>query len=200
MIRQQRIRVENRAVIALGSNLGDREVHLHSAIAQIGELAEVRVLAASDLVQTAAMKPGGVDVDAPRYLNAVVTVFTPLTAAELLDRLHEIELAHGRVRAERWGDRTLDLDIIVFGTTIASSPLLTLPHPRAAERAFVLAPWLQIEPDAVLPGAGRVAELLARLDDHAEPYRAVEVRADDHDLASARDADTARSHPAGSHR
>jgi len=81
----------------------------------------------------------------------------------LLAYLHAIEARHGRERRERWGDRTLDLDLIAYGDVTSADPRLTLPHPRAAERDFVLAPWLAVDPDAVLPGAGRVDELLARL-------------------------------------
>jgi 2-amino-4-hydroxy-6-hydroxymethyldihydropteridine diphosphokinase len=81
----------------------------------------------------------------------------------LLSLLHRIEVAHGRERRERWGDRTLDLDLIAYGDVISDTPELTLPHPRAAERDFVLGPWLAVDPDAVLPGRGRVADLLEDL-------------------------------------
>jgi 2-amino-4-hydroxy-6-hydroxymethyldihydropteridine diphosphokinase len=81
----------------------------------------------------------------------------------LLGYLHAIENRHGRVRRERWGDRTLDLDLIVYGTVVSADAALTLPHPRAAEREFVLAPWLAVDPDAVIPGEGRVDALLERL-------------------------------------
>ena len=101
---------------------------------------------------------------APPYLNAVAMVTTTLTPDALLDALTRIERAHGRIRAERWGDRTLDLDIVDFAGLVSSSERLTLPHPRAFERAFVLTPWLAVDPDAVLPGHGRVADLVAGLE------------------------------------
>ena len=97
----------------------------------------------------------------PDYLNAVLLVTTSLPSRELLDRLHEVEAAFDRVRLVRWGPRTLDIDIISVEGERSDDPELTLPHPRAHERAFVLAPWLDADPDAVLPGHGAVADLLA---------------------------------------
>lgn len=162
-----------RAVIAIGSNLGDREGTIRAAVAGIRSLAGTELLAASGLVQTAALRPGGVDPDAPAYLNAVVIVRTELSPERLLAELQRLELEHGRVREVRWGDRTLDLDIVDYGGLQRENPELTLPHPRAAERAFVLVPWLQADPDAVLPGRGPVRQLPAAaepLDSHpAEP-------------------------------
>lgn len=163
MIREQRLRVELPAVLSLGSNLGDREGTLRAAVRDIAALPGVVVTAVSGLVETPALKPEGVDEDAPAYLNAVVAVRSALDPAHLLSALNEIEHAHGRVRDIRWGDRTLDIDIVTYGVIRSDEPALTLPHPRAAERAFVLAPWLQVEPDAVLPGHGRVDELLAQV-------------------------------------
>ncbi len=151
-------------ILSLGSNLGDREATLRAAVHDIGELDAVTVVAASSIVETAAIKPSGVDTDAPAYLNAIVAVTTRLSPLELLSALRGIEHAHGRVRAERWGDRTLDIDVIAFDELSIESDELTIPHPRAAERAFVLAPWLEIDPAAHLPGLGAVAELLAPLD------------------------------------
>ena len=150
-----------RAVIAIGSNLGDREGTIRAAVAGIRELPLTEPVAASGLVQTAALRPEGVDPDAPAYLNAVVIVSTELSPEQLLAALQRLELTHGRVREVRWGDRTLDLDIVSFGELIRETPALTLPHPRAAERAFVLVPWLQADPDAVLPGRGPVRQLPA---------------------------------------
>jgi 2-amino-4-hydroxy-6-hydroxymethyldihydropteridine diphosphokinase len=151
------------AVLALGSNLGDREATIRAAVADIAALDGVRVLAASDLYESAAITEQGTDEDAPAYLNAVVTVRSALHPQPLLDALSEIETRHGRVRTERWGNRTLDIDIITFAGMQVDSDQLHIPHPRAAERAFVLAPWLQIAPDAELPGFGRVDALLAAL-------------------------------------
>lgn len=98
----------------------------------------------------------------PDYLNAVVLADIAISARDLLDRLHEVEAAFDRVRLVRWGPRTLDIDIIAVAGTRSDDPVLTLPHPRAHERAFVLAPWHDVDPDAVLPGHGPVADLLAR--------------------------------------
>ncbi|HEV7812879.1 MAG TPA: 2-amino-4-hydroxy-6-hydroxymethyldihydropteridine diphosphokinase [Leifsonia sp.] len=148
------------AVIALGSNLGDREQALRDAVAAIRALPGVTVTAASDIVESPAVKPAGVDASAPAYLNAVITVRSALPPDELLDALNEIERDLGRVRDIRWGDRTIDLDIITAGGTALRTERLTLPHPRAFERGFVLIPWLQIEPLAQLPGFGPVADLV----------------------------------------
>ena len=149
------------AVLSLGSNLGDRERTLRDAVTAIAAVPGVTVDAASGLIETAAIKPAGVDVSAPAYLNAVVLVTTTLGAHELLAAVAAIELSHGRVRDERWGDRTLDIDIVKFGEVTQDDPALTLPHPRAAERSFVLVPWREIDPDATLPGFGRIDALPA---------------------------------------
>jgi 2-amino-4-hydroxy-6-hydroxymethyldihydropteridine diphosphokinase len=149
-----------RAVLSLGSNLGDREQTIRDAVADIRRLPDVAVVAASSLVETPAVKPHGVDHEAPTYLNAAVIVTTDLAPEALLAELNRIELEHHRVREERWGDRTLDIDIITIDDLRQETATLTLPHPRAAERNFVLVPWLEIEPDAVLPGIGRVDTLL----------------------------------------
>ncbi|GAA3777016.1 hypothetical protein GCM10022240_30550 [Microbacterium kribbense] len=150
-------------VIALGANLGDRTATLDAAIAQLRALPltdDVRVAAP---ISSVAVKLDGPDAAAPQYLNTVALARTRLAPRMLLDALHVIENQHGRVRAERWGDRTLDLDIVAYGELTSADPQLTLPHPRAAERTFVLEPWLALDPDAELPGAGRVADLLAGL-------------------------------------
>jgi len=172
VIREQRMRVEHRAVIALGANLGDRESTIRDAVRDLARIPGVVVVAASGLVETPALKPEGIDPDAPAYLHAVVAVRTALPARELLEALQSIEREHGRVRDIRWGDRTLDLDIIAFGGLVIDEPELTVPHPRAFERAFVLAPWLQIEPDAAIPGHGRVDALLTATHETPTPYAA----------------------------
>jgi 2-amino-4-hydroxy-6-hydroxymethyldihydropteridine diphosphokinase len=159
-----------RAVIALGANLGDREATIRAAIADLGKVPGVRVIAASGLVESAALKLDGVDESAPSYLNAVVLADVQLTSLELLDELGAIDQRHGRVRETVWGDRTLDLDLIAFGEEQRQSERLTLPHPRAWQRAFVLEPWLQVEADAVIPGRGKVADLLANADDSVQSY------------------------------
>jgi 2-amino-4-hydroxy-6-hydroxymethyldihydropteridine diphosphokinase len=156
--------VEQPAVISFGANLGDRQATLLAAARELAEADGVELTAISPVIETAALRPSGVDNDAPAYLNAVALVRTTLTPDALLDVLTRIEQAHGRIRAERWGDRTLDLDIVDFAGLVSSSDRLTLPHPRAFERDFVLKPWLAVDPDAVLPGHGRVAELVAGLD------------------------------------
>lgn len=151
------------AVIALGANQGDRAGTLLSAVRALGETEGVELVAISTFHETVAVRPDGPDPDAPSYLNGVVRIRTTLTPDALLAALHDIEARHGRVREERWGDRTLDLDLVDFAGIRVRRPDLTLPHPRAAEREFVLRPWLEVDPDAVLPGHGRVADLLAAL-------------------------------------
>ena len=172
MMREQRLRVELTAVLSLGSNLGDRESTLRQAVADISALPQVVVLAASGLVETAAVKLDGIDTDAPAYLNAVVTVRTSLTPEELLSALGAIEQKHGRVRDVRWGDRTLDIDIVDFGGLRVDTDRLTLPHPRAAERGFVLVPWLELEPQAALLAHGRVDQLPAATQHDVRHYPA----------------------------
>ena len=147
-------------VLALGSNLGDRQDILQGAVDAIVGLPGVRVTAVSPVYETV---PVGGPAQ-PDYLNAAVLADAALPARELLDRLHEIEAAFDRVRAVRWGPRTLDIDIVDFGGERSGDPELTLPHPRAHERAFVLAPWRDVDPDAALPGHGPVAGLLAKAD------------------------------------
>ena len=170
-LRQQRLRVELPAVLSLGSNLGDREATIREAVADIARLEGVTVLAASSLVETGAVKPDGVDETAPAYLNAVVAIRSALDPDALLAALNTIEQEHGRVRDVRWGDRTLDIDIVDIGGLRVDTDRLTLPHPRAAERGFVLVPWLEIEPNATLGAVGRVDQLPAARDD-VRPYPA----------------------------
>lgn len=158
--------MSSRVVIAFGSNQGDREATLRAAVRDLSAIDGVTVTAVSALVESHAVKLAGVDETAPSYLNGVVLAQTTLTPERLLDELQRIELEHGRVRLERWGDRTLDLDLVAVveadGTWVQrSSERLVLPHPRASERAFVLAPWAQLDADAEIPGHGRITELLA---------------------------------------
>ncbi|TQJ30647.1 2-amino-4-hydroxy-6-hydroxymethyldihydropteridine diphosphokinase [Microbacterium sp. SLBN-146] len=151
------------AVIALGSNVGDRAATLRAALEDLARLPLVVEVKASTAVVSIAVTPEGPDEEAPAYLNAVAILSTRLAPSVLLDYLHAIENRHGRVRRERWGDRTLDLDLIAYADVTSDDPDLELPHPRAAERDFVLEPWLAVDPDATLPGHGRVDALLARL-------------------------------------
>lgn len=151
------------AVVALGANLGDRAATIEQAAARIARLPLVDDVRLSALLETVALRVDGPDPDAPGYVNAVALVTTRLAPSVLLGMLHAIEEEHGRERRERWGDRTLDLDLITYGDVVSEDPHLLLPHPRAAERLFVLEPWQDVDPDAVLPGRGPVADLVARL-------------------------------------
>jgi 2-amino-4-hydroxy-6-hydroxymethyldihydropteridine diphosphokinase len=160
-MRPENLRVTLPGVIALGGNLGDREATLRDAVADLARTDGIIVDAVSSLYETDALKPDGVDLSAPAYLNAVILVRSALQPLELLDVLHTVEKAHDRVRVEHWGDRTLDLDIITFAGLEYHDDALTLPHPRAFERAFVLAPWHEIQPNATLPGHGPITPLLA---------------------------------------
>ena len=156
-------------VVALGANVGDARATLESAVRAVGALPGMRVRAVSPLVETDPV--GG--PEQPAYLNAVLIGDTTLEPPELLRRLHEIEADHGRNREIRWGARTLDLDLIQAGRAGGTSEIradaseLTLPHPRAHERAFVLVPWAMVDPPAtarVGDHVRRVAELAADVD------------------------------------
>ncbi|MFB9463104.1 2-amino-4-hydroxy-6-hydroxymethyldihydropteridine diphosphokinase [Streptomyces cinereospinus] len=147
-----------RAVISIGANLGNRLETLQGAIDALEDTPGVRVKAVSPVYETEAW---GVDPGSqPSYFNAVVVLKTTLPPSSLLERAHAVEEAFHRTRDERWGPRTLDVDIVSYADVVSDDPALTLPHPRAHERAFVLAPWHDVDPDAQLPGRGAVAELL----------------------------------------
>ncbi|MFF4832740.1 2-amino-4-hydroxy-6-hydroxymethyldihydropteridine diphosphokinase [Streptomyces sp. NPDC001315] len=147
-----------RAVISLGSNLGNRLETLQGAVDALEDTPGLRVKAVSPVYET---EPWGVEPGSqPSYFNAVVVLKTTLPPSSLLERAHAIEEAFNRVRDERWGPRTLDVDIVAYAGVVSDDPQLTLPHPRAHERAFVLAPWLDVDPEAELPGRGAVADLL----------------------------------------
>jgi 2-amino-4-hydroxy-6-hydroxymethyldihydropteridine diphosphokinase len=148
------------AVLALGSNLGDRQDILQGGVDAIAGIEGVRLTAVSPVYETVPV--GG--PPQPDYLNAVVLADITIRSDQLLDRLHEVEAAFDRVRVVRWGPRTLDIDIVTVAGEQSDDPDLTLPHPRAHERAFVLAPWHDADPDAVLPGYGPVADLVALAD------------------------------------
>ncbi|MEU7818231.1 2-amino-4-hydroxy-6-hydroxymethyldihydropteridine diphosphokinase [Pseudonocardia sp. NPDC049154] len=146
----------SRAVLSLGSNLGDRFAYLRGAVAGFG----AAVVAASPVYETA---PWG-GVEQPDYLNAVLIVADPAVDHwGWLRRGQELEKAAERVREVRWGPRTLDVDVVTVDGVTSDDPELLLPHPGTPERATVLIPWLDVEPEAVLPGHGRVADLLAAL-------------------------------------
>ncbi len=149
-----------RAVISVGSNLGERRTNLQGAVDSLSDTPEVWVTSVSPVYETD-------PIDAPEgsrdYLNAVVLLDTTLSARTLLERAHAIEAAYGRERGEEANaPRTLDVDLIVVGDRRADEEDLQLPHPRAHERAFVLVPWLDLEPEAEIPGAGAVAELVEK--------------------------------------
>ncbi|MEU4830290.1 2-amino-4-hydroxy-6-hydroxymethyldihydropteridine diphosphokinase [Streptosporangium sp. NPDC023615] len=148
-----------RVVLALGSNLGDRHATLRGAVEALFAGPDLTFVAASPVYETDPV--GGPEQGA--YLNAVVIAESALEPRSLLDRAQSVENAFGRVRVERWGARTLDVDLITVGDVVMDDPDLTLPHPRAHERAFVLVPWVRADPGAVLSGR-RVADLLAGLD------------------------------------
>jgi 2-amino-4-hydroxy-6-hydroxymethyldihydropteridine diphosphokinase len=154
-----------RAVVAFGTNLGDRVGTVAAATRELADTPGVRLVAVSPVYETAAVKLDGVDESAPRYLNGVVVIETELDPHALLDVLQRIELVHGRTRETRWGDRTLDLDLIDVEGIVLDDERLVLPHPRAWERAFVLQPWLDVEPDAEIVGRGRIADLRAAASD-----------------------------------
>lgn len=146
--------------VALGSNIGDRDGYLRSALARLAATEGVHDLRASSFHETAPV--GG--PEQPDFLNAAVTFRCRLDPHALLDRLLEIERELGRVRGERHGPRTIDLDLLLVGELTARDPRLTLPHPRMTERLFVLEPLVEIAPDLVHPVLGvTVGELLSRL-------------------------------------
>jgi 2-amino-4-hydroxy-6-hydroxymethyldihydropteridine diphosphokinase len=146
-----------KAVIALGANIGDPKAQMNLAVAMLREATEV--ISVSDYFST---KPVS-DIEQPDYLNAVCIVESELPAMDLLSLLHGIEKALGRQRLEKWGPRTIDLDLIQYGSLLSSADELKLPHPRAHERRFVLEPWISIDPEAILLTHGKISELLVQL-------------------------------------
>jgi len=143
------------AYVGLGANLGDAAAALDAAVAALAALPGTRLAACSPRYRTAP-----VDATGPDYLNAVAALDTDLSAEALLAALHEIELRHGRERPYRNAPRTLDLDLLLHGDTRIDGPRLAVPHPRLHERAFVLVPLADLAPDLVVPGRGRVRDLL----------------------------------------
>ncbi|WP_067413189.1 2-amino-4-hydroxy-6-hydroxymethyldihydropteridine diphosphokinase [Streptomyces sampsonii] len=149
------------AVISLGSNLGNRLETLQGAVDALEDTPGLRVKAVSPVYET---EPWGVDPGSqPSYFNAVAVIRTTLPPGSLLERAQAVEEAFHRVRDERWGPRTLDVDIVAYAGVVSADPELTPPHPHAHERAFVLAPWHDVDPEAELPGQGPVDELLSAL-------------------------------------
>ncbi len=143
-----------KAVVSLGANIGDPKANLDLAVALLREATDV--IAVSSYLQT---KPVG-GPEQPDYLNAVAIVESELPAKDLLAVLNGIETAMGRTREIHWGPRVIDLDLIQYGGLLVHDEKLTLPHPRAHERRFVLAPWFEIEPEAILLTHGRISDLL----------------------------------------
>ncbi len=146
----------SRAYIALGANLGDPAATVNAAFTALGDLPQTRRVAVSALYRTA---PVGI-TEQPEFVNAAALVETTLAPEELLDALLAIEQQFGRVRAERNGPRTLDLDLLLYDEQVISTPRLTLPHPRLHLRAFVLYPLADLAPDLQLPGRGTLAAWL----------------------------------------
>ncbi|MFD4554260.1 2-amino-4-hydroxy-6-hydroxymethyldihydropteridine diphosphokinase [Streptomyces sp. NPDC058469] len=164
-----------RAVISIGANLGNRLETLQGAIDALEDTPGVRIKAVSPVYET---EPWGVEPGSqPSYFNAVVVLKTTLPPSSLLERAHAVEEAFHRVREERWGARTIDVDIVAYADVVSDDPVLTLPHPRAHERAFVLAPWHDVEPEAQLAGRGPVADLLDVITrDGVAPRKDLELR------------------------
>lgn len=158
------------AMLAFGANLGDRAQTIRDAQREIMQEPGITDLQVSPLRETIAFGLDGPNPDAPKYLNGVATLTTTLRPEELLDLVQRIESSFGRTRDVRWGDRTLDIDIILFGGRVIDDAALQVPHPRAFQRDFVLSPWNDLDPHAVLMGHGRVADLLERLGDTTNPF------------------------------
>ena len=176
------------AVLALGTNLGDRTATLRTAVDELRAVDDIEVERVSPVVETDPV--GG--PDQPDYLNAVVLVRTGLSARELLLACQRIETGHGRKRTVRWGPRTLDIDLIRYGELISTDPVLELPHPRADQRAFVLAPWLAADPHAWLPPRPGAVEAPAAPGSASRPSGRRSVAAL---LALAADATGVRARP-----
>lgn len=146
-----------KAVVALGANIGNPQEQMDLAIAMLKEATEVTAISSYYVT-----KPVG-GPEQPDYINAVCILESDLPALDLLSLLHGIEKSLGRERHEKWGPRTIDLDLIQYGSLLSKADELELPHPRAYERRFVLEPWHEIEPDAVLLTHGKISELLEQL-------------------------------------
>lgn len=146
-----------KAVVALGANIGNPKEQMDLAISMLREATDVTAISSYCMT-----KPVG-GPEQPDYINAICILESDLPALDLLSVLHGIEKALGRERIERWGPRTIDLDLIQYGTLLSKADELELPHPRAHERRFVLEPWREIEPDALLLTHGKISELLEQL-------------------------------------
>ncbi|MCD0452289.1 2-amino-4-hydroxy-6-hydroxymethyldihydropteridine diphosphokinase [Actinocorallia sp. API 0066] len=158
---------DHRVVLSLGSNLGDRLDNLQEAIDALFDAPGLTLRRVSGVYETAPW--GGIEQD--DFLNIVVVATTRLAPMTLLDRVLSIEESMRRERVIRWGPRTLDIDIVFYEGVTSDDPVLSLPHPRAHERAFVLVPWAEVDPDAVLEPHGRVADLAAVITDQVVTLR-----------------------------
>ena len=151
-------------VVALGTNLGNREDIAFRAVSDLAATEGFRVAASSSLHETVALGPDGPNPDAPSYVNQVILLDSAWSAEKTLEHLMDIERRHGRERTgEKYADRTLDLDLIVYGDRVSDDPFVTTPHPRAHQRRFVLEPWQEIDAGATIPGHGPISQLLASL-------------------------------------
>ena len=150
------------AYVAVGSNLGDRRDTIERAVDLLQHATGVEVTTISSLIENAAV---GAPPDSPPFLNGAVELQTTLSAERLLELLLNVEQSLGRVRRERWASRTIDLDLLLYGDSIIHNQTLTVPHPRIAQRRFVLVPLLEISPQLRLPTGERIADLLAQLND-----------------------------------
>lgn len=158
-------------VFSLGTNLGDRDNTLQGAVDLLSSSRLLHRVRVSAVYETDPV--GG--PEQPSYLNAVVVCESDAAPVELLGLAYQVEQAHGRTREERWGPRTLDVDLLAVGDLRSEDPTLTLPHPRAHERGFVLVPWAQVDPDAQIVGHGPVAVLVAALDAGSGAVRRVDL-------------------------
>jgi len=148
------------AYIGLGSNMESPRQHITTAIQSLGEIQSTRIINVSSLYKSKPMGPQ----NQGDYINAVVQIETEMEPTELLNCLQAIENDHGRVRAEHWGPRTIDLDILMFGNEIIQNDRLTVPHPEITNRSFVIVPLAEIDPACVVPEKGLVSDLILRID------------------------------------
>ncbi|MGH8828869.1 MAG: 2-amino-4-hydroxy-6-hydroxymethyldihydropteridine diphosphokinase [Jiangellaceae bacterium] len=155
------LRPLRRAALALGSNLGDRLEYLQAAVDALTDSSEISAVAVSPVYET---EPMGGPAEQPLFLNAVLVVDTTLSARSLMERAQAAEAAFGRTRDVLNGPRTLDVDVLALGDTTADDDDLRVPHPRLAERAFVLVPWADVDPNFAVPGLGRVVDLSSAVD------------------------------------
>lgn len=150
-----------RVFLGLGSNVGDRQATIRGALARLQGSGQIRIIHQSSVYETA---PVG-KTDQPWFVNLVAEIDTDLTPDALLDLVQRIEADLGRTRDIRWGPRTIDIDILLYGNRVIDTPRLIVPHPQMTRRRFVLEPLLEIAPDLVLPDGRAVADLVAAVDD-----------------------------------